>query len=161
MQVEALPGFGYYEQGDAEYAFDFSGFFPFLPNDVDNCPIPSVDIGLAVNDTNNNAAKTPYWGNLQHRAYLYHKHQRHRRAHQRQLPQLHLLRQPGTSDGPDLSPHESASECAAHLHRRQPQPPDISTRDPAISLRQSQCSSRRNKRHTPIRRNLCGGLAFR
>jgi len=70
MQVEALPGFGYYEQGDAEYAFDFSGFFPFLPNDVDNCPIPSVDIGLAVNDTNNNAAKTPYWGNY-NTAHIY------------------------------------------------------------------------------------------
>jgi hypothetical protein len=69
-QVNALPGFGVYEQSDAEYAFDFSSSFPFFPNDVDHCPIPSVDIGLAVNDTNNNAAKTPYWGNY-NTAHIY------------------------------------------------------------------------------------------
>ena len=60
MEVSAL--FGFYEQGDAEYAFDPSFSFPFFPPTTDNCILGSVDIGLAVNSTVNSAQKSPYWG---------------------------------------------------------------------------------------------------
>jgi hypothetical protein len=59
LRVAAFPGD--YDQGDAEYAFQSGGFL-FLTRPANNCRFPNVDIGLAVNDTNDDSSKTPMWG---------------------------------------------------------------------------------------------------
>ena len=102
-RIDVSVLFGAYEQGDAEYAFDYSGGFFSFPS-ADNCFFPPIDIGLAVNNTVNGDAKNPFWGVLQHRAHLHYELHRCWSANQHQLSQLHLLRQSGTSHGADLSP---------------------------------------------------------